>query len=70
MMAKKKAASVPPKLSETEEDLLSHTEHGYHLETDSLGGNPESKIRLSSCAADIDSRGETIRGGVFRGLRG
>ena len=39
-MAKKKAASTPPKLTEIEQDLLSHIEDGYQLETDSLGGNP------------------------------
>jgi hypothetical protein len=39
-MAKKKTASVPPKLTEPEQDLLSHMEDGYQLETDSLGGNP------------------------------
>lgn len=39
-MAKKKAANLPPKLTETEQDLLSHIQNGYQLETDSLGGNP------------------------------
>jgi hypothetical protein len=39
-MAKKKAASLPPKLTEAEQDLLSHIRDGYELETDSLGGNP------------------------------
>jgi hypothetical protein len=39
-MAKKKVASVPPKLTEVEEDLLSHIQDGYQLETDSLGSNP------------------------------
>jgi len=39
-MAKKKAVSPPPKLTETEQDLLSHILDGYQLETDSLGGNP------------------------------
>ena len=39
-MAKKKVANLPPKLTEIEQDLLSHIEHGYQLETDSLGGNP------------------------------
>ena len=29
-----------PKLTETEHDLLWHMEHGYRLETDSLGGDP------------------------------
>jgi hypothetical protein len=39
-MAKKKAANLPPRLTESEQDLLSHIQHGYQLETDSLGGNP------------------------------
>ena len=39
-MAKKKAANLLPKLTETEQDLLSHMQDGYQLETDSLGGNP------------------------------
>ena len=39
-MAKKKAANLLPKLTETEQDLLSHIQDGYRLETDSLGGNP------------------------------
>jgi hypothetical protein len=39
-MAKKKTASVSPKLTEAEQDLLSHMEDGYQLVTDSLGGNP------------------------------
>ena len=39
-MAKKKTADIPPKLTEGEQDLLSQLEHGYQLETDSLGGNP------------------------------
>jgi hypothetical protein len=36
MAKKKKTASVVPKLTETEQDLLSHIQHGYQLETDSL----------------------------------
>jgi hypothetical protein len=42
-MARKKAASLLPKLTETEQDLLSHIQNGYQLETDSLGGNPPEK---------------------------
>ena len=39
-MAKKKTANVLPKLTAVEQDLLSHIQDGYQLETDSLGGNP------------------------------
>jgi hypothetical protein len=35
-MAKKKAANLPPKLTEVEQDLLSHMQEGHQLETDSL----------------------------------
>jgi hypothetical protein len=36
-MAKRKTANLVPKLTESEEDLLSHMKNGYQLETDSLG---------------------------------
>jgi hypothetical protein len=39
-MAKKQTSSLLPKLTEIEQDLLSHMQDGYQLETDSLGGNP------------------------------
>jgi hypothetical protein len=39
-MAKKKSAKVVTKLTEAEQDLVSHMEHGWELETDSLGGSP------------------------------
>ena len=39
-MAKKKAATPERKLTDAEQDLLSHIQDGYQLETDSLGGNP------------------------------
>jgi hypothetical protein len=39
-MAKKKTANPSPKLTETEQDLLSHMQDGYQLETDSLGSDP------------------------------
>lgn len=39
-MAKKKAAKIPPKLTDPEQDLLSHLRQGYQLETDLLGTDP------------------------------
>jgi hypothetical protein len=39
-VAKKKAANLLPKLTETEQNLVSHIQDGFQLETDSLGGNP------------------------------
>lgn len=38
--AKPAEARVLAKLSEAEEDLVWHMEHGWRLETDSLGANP------------------------------
>jgi hypothetical protein len=40
MVAKKQASSVLAKMTDAEQDLLRHLEHGYQLETDSLGGDP------------------------------
>lgn len=39
-MLKKKAGAVPPKLTEAQQDLVWHLEHGCQIETDSLGGDP------------------------------
>jgi hypothetical protein len=39
-MPKKKASSVPTKLTESEQDLIEQMQRGFQLETDSLGGNP------------------------------
>jgi hypothetical protein len=39
MAARKQAAGVPPKLTETERDLFWHLQHGYQLETNSLGSD-------------------------------
>jgi hypothetical protein len=37
---KQSTDAVPSDLTETEEDLISHLQNGYQLETDSLGGDP------------------------------
>jgi len=38
--SKKEDAQAVAKLTEAEQDLLWHVEHGYELETDSLGADP------------------------------
>lgn len=38
-MPKKKSRAVQPKLTDAEQDLVWHMEHGYQLETDSLGAD-------------------------------
>jgi hypothetical protein len=45
-IGKEESARLLPNLTETEQDLLSQMEHGYQLETDSLGGNPVLRRRL------------------------
>jgi hypothetical protein len=68
-MPKKKAANLPPKLTEAEQDLLSHIQDGYQLETDSLGGNlvlrrlkDDEEVRLLSATRN------TIKALEERGL--
>ena len=39
-MPKKKTGVMPSGLTETEQDLVSHLQNGFQLETDSLGGDP------------------------------
>jgi hypothetical protein len=36
----KRILETPPELTGNEQDLLWHMEHGYQLETDSLGSHP------------------------------
>jgi hypothetical protein len=68
-MAKKKTASVPPKLTEAEQDLLSHIEDGYELETDSLGGNPVlRRLKDNEEIRPVSANRNTIKAMEQRGL--
>jgi hypothetical protein len=67
-MAKKKLSVVPPKLTDTEQDLLWHMEHGYQLETDSLGGNPILRLKSGEVIRPVAANRNTIRGLEERGL--
>ena len=67
-MAKKKLSFVPPKLTETEQDLLWHMEHGYELETDSLGGNPVLRLKNGEAIRPASANRNTIKGLEGRGL--
>jgi hypothetical protein len=71
--AKKKAVTVPPKLTEAEQDLIRHMEHGCQLETDSLGGDPvlrrlkdDEVVRPASANRNtvkaLEERGLIVRG--------
>ncbi|MFZ0297388.1 MAG: hypothetical protein WAM13_03465 [Candidatus Sulfotelmatobacter sp.] len=68
-MAKKKAASLPPKLTEAEQDLLSHMRDGYQLETDSLGGNPVlRRLKNNEEIRPLSANRNTIKAMERRGL--
>ena len=68
-MAKKKVASLLPKLTEAEEDLLSHMQEGYQLETDSLGGNPMlRRLKDDEVVRPLSANRNTIKALEERGL--
>ena len=68
-MAKKKAANLPPKLTATEQDLLSHIQDGYQLETDSLGGNPVlRRLKDNQEIRPLSANRNTIKALEQRGL--
>ena len=71
-MAKKKAASaasVSPKLTEGEQDLLSHIQDGYQLETNSLGGDPIlRRLKDNEVIRPLSANRNTIKAMEQRGL--
>ena len=68
-MARKKAHSVPPKLTDSEQDLLAHLERGYELETDSLGGNPVlRRVKDKEVLRPADANASTVKALEERGL--
>lgn len=68
-MPKKKASSIPPKLTEAEQDLLAHMEQGYQLETDSLGGNPIlRRLKDDEVIRPLSANRSTIKALKERGL--
>jgi hypothetical protein len=68
-MAKKKGADTPPKLTQTEQDLLSHIQDGYQLETDSLGGNPILRhLKDNEEIRPLSANRNTIKAMERRGL--
>jgi hypothetical protein len=68
-MAKNKAASPSPKLTESEQDLLSHMQHGYGLETDSLGSNPTlHRLKDNEVIRPLSANRSTIEAMKQRGL--
>jgi hypothetical protein len=68
-MAKKKTANALPKLTEVEQDLLSHMQQGYQLETDSLGGNPVlRRLKDDKEMRPLSANRNTIKAMEQRGL--
>ena len=68
-MAKKKTPNVSPKLTATEQDLLSHIQDGYQLETDSLGGNPIlRRLKDEEEIRPLSANRNTIKAMEDRGL--
>jgi hypothetical protein len=68
-MPKKKGRSLSPKLSEAEEDLLTHMEQGYELQTDSLGGNPVlRRLKDGEVIRPLSANRNTIKALEERGL--
>jgi hypothetical protein len=75
MMAKKKVVNLPPKLTDIEQDMLTHMEQGYQLETDSLGGNPVLRRSkdgevLRPVAANASTVKALQHGGLIRPEKG
>jgi hypothetical protein len=69
LMAKKKTTAVPPKLTEAEQDMLTHLEQGYELETDSLGSNPVlRRLKDSELIRPLSANRNTIKALEERGL--
>jgi hypothetical protein len=68
-VAKKKTANPLPKLTEAEQDLLSHIQDGYQLETDSLGGNPVlRRLKDNEEIRPLSANRNTIKAMEQRGL--
>jgi hypothetical protein len=68
-MAKKQPGAVLPKLTEAEQDLIWHMEHGYQLETDSLGGDPAlRRLKDDDVVRPASANRNTVKALEERGL--
>lgn len=69
MMAKKQPGAVLPKLTQAEQDLIWHMEHGYQLETDSLGGDPVlRRLKDDEVVRPASANRNTVKALEERGL--
>ena len=68
-MAKKKTPGLLPKLTDPEQDLLTHMQQGYELQTDSLGGNPVLRnLKDNEEIRALSANRNTIKAMEQRGL--
>ena len=68
-MPKKKPATVTPKLTEGERDLLSQMEDGYQLETNSLGANPVlRRLKDGEVIRPLSANASSVKALQERGL--
>jgi hypothetical protein len=59
----------PVKLTEVEQNLLSHMQEGYQLETDSLGGDPIlRRLKDNELIRPLSANRNTIKAMEQRGL--
>jgi hypothetical protein len=69
MPSKKKTANLPPKLTDTQNDLLWHLTHGYQLETSPAESGPVLRNLKDNAVIRTASANEsTIRALEERGL--
>ena len=66
---KQTAGTIPSGLSETEQDLLSHLQNGYQLETDLQGGDPLlRRLKDSEVIRPLSATRNTVKALEDRGL--
>jgi hypothetical protein len=71
MVLKKRVTKSLPTLTETEQDLLWQMEHGYQLETDSLGSNPLlRRLKDDEVIRPASANRNTVKALEERGLIG
>jgi len=66
---KRRTGAIPSGLTETEQDLLSHLQNGYQLETDLLGGDPLlRRLKDSEVIRPLSATRDTVKALEERGL--
>src|SRR5438105_10648808 len=66
---KRRTGAIPSGLTETEQDLLSHLQNGYQLETDLLGGDPLlRRLKDSEVIRPLSATRNTVKALEERGL--